>query len=97
MADEKYTFIEQLNTLPMLPEFKGEESIQEWSRTMECVAIAMENARDKQGLLIFVDTKLMLLDFWQQCQTIRRCMNNKDGAMLIKVPHSTDNDFDDEE
>lgn len=66
-------------------EFKGEETINEWSLEIEEIAIQMSCTTNKQGRSIYIDTNLMIREFMYQCQIIRDFMN------------STDNDFDNEE
>jgi len=78
-------------------EFKGEETINEWALEIAEIAIQMSCAKDQQGLPIYVDINPMILAVNSLCDQIRRCMNNKTGAMLIKVPHSTDLDFNDDD
>jgi len=59
--------------------FKGQESIDDWSKKLEDIAISMSFATDKRGLMLFANPDLMVLEFMKQCEFIQQYMNVSDG------------------
>jgi uncharacterized Fe-S cluster-containing MiaB family protein len=59
--------------------FKGQESIDEWTKKIEEVAIGIALATDARGLRLFVNEGPMVLEFMKACEEIKKNMNVSDG------------------
>ena len=56
--------------------FKGQESIDEWTKKIEDVALGMEMAVDRVGLCVHVSPDPMVVEFLKAAEKIKKYMNS---------------------
>ena len=75
---------------PLIPtvEFKGEESVSKWEKSMENMLIEIDNATDKAGLKIIYNKELTILmkNFMLITDQVRDNMNNGKGDPCTLIP-----------
>ena len=72
--------------IPEVPEFKGEESLKRWERSMEDIIIEMTLATDKRGLPILFNADKLIESFNDHVNVIRENMNNDIGDPCALIP-----------
>ena len=69
-------------------EFKGQKSIDDWTKKIDDIALSISFATDKRGLCLFVNPEPMVCEFLKACEEIKKNMNASDGPCGL-IPGST--------
>ena len=83
--------MERIRIEPTVPEFKGEETVRGWEKTIENIAVEILASRDKRGILIYSNAMYMVEEFKILAANVRAGMNVTKGPVwLIPGPPRED-------